>query len=179
MSRSLRTRIWMARGLLAEAAGSPETGADWFARAAGGAARICALRKDDPSRYALSLQRHGETLACLRQPGAVTVLDDALDIRERKLAQGHAFWAVRDCAKSLWWAYQRLSRGSEADAVARRYHFTSGSGDWMPAFVPDIAESITREHTWVPSAGAAGAATVGPECTAVRDVGVVRECPGS
>jgi hypothetical protein len=143
LSRSLRTRIWMARGLLVEAAGSLETAMNWFARAADEAARICALRKDeDPSaRYALSLQRHGETLACLRQADAVTVLDDAIDIRESHLAQDYAFWAVRDCAKSLWWAYQRLGRSSEADAVARRYRLIGASDDWMPAFVPDMRES--------------------------------------
>jgi len=133
----------MARGLLAEAAGSPETATDWFARATDEAARICALRKDeDPSaRYALSLQRHGEALACLRQADAVTVLDDALDIRESHLTQNHASWAVRDCAKSLWWAYQRLGRGAEADAVSRRYRFAGGPGDLMPEFVPNTTES--------------------------------------
>jgi hypothetical protein len=143
LSRSLRTRVWMARGLLAEAAGSQETAANWFTRAADEATRVSALRKDDdPARYTISLQRYGEALACLRQPDAVTTLGDAIDIREQQLAQDHQFWAVRDCAKSLWWAYQRLGRDREADAVARRYRFTGSSGDWMPTFIPDPAQRI-------------------------------------
>jgi hypothetical protein len=143
LSRSLRTRLWMARGLLAEAAGSQETTAEWFTRAADEAARISALRKDDDaSRLATSLQRYGEALACLRQADAVTIIGEALDIREHKLAQDHKFWAVRDCAKSLWWAYQRLGRDREAGAVARRYRFTGSSDDWMPTFVPDAAERV-------------------------------------
>ena len=133
----------MARGLLAEAAGSQETAADWFTRAAHEATRISDLRKDDDlARYSVCLQRYGEALACLRQADAVTTLGEAIGIREEKLAQDHKFWAVRDCAKSLWWAYQRLGRAREADAVARRYRFTGSSGDWMPTFIPDTAQII-------------------------------------
>jgi hypothetical protein len=123
----------------AEAAGDSGAAADLFTRALDEAARLRDLRKEErPGTYALSVQRHGEALACLRRPEAITVLDDALDIREDQVGQDHTFWAVRDCATSLWWAYQRLGRGAEAEAVARRYHLDGGPEDWAPPFVPNL-----------------------------------------
>jgi hypothetical protein len=139
-SRSLRTRIWMARGLIAEAVGDTDTAARLFAQALDEAERVRDLRKDDerPGAYAVSVQRHGEVLACQRNPEAITVLDDALDIRESRIGERHTIWAVQDCAKSLWWAYHRLGRDVEAEAVARRYHLKGDAEDWMPSFVPDL-----------------------------------------
>ena len=139
-SRSLRTRIWLARGLIAEAAGDSGAAADLLARAQDEAARIRDLRKEErPVSYALSVQRYGEALACLRKPEAITVLDDALDIREEQVGQDHTFWEVQDCVKSLWWAYQRLGRGAEAETVARRYHLDGDPEDWTPPFVPNLS----------------------------------------
>jgi hypothetical protein len=139
-SRSLRTRIWMARGLIAEAAGDGDAAAHLFAQALGEATRVRDLRmgEERPGACALSVQRCGEVLACLRKPEAITMLDDALDIREGRVGEDHTFWAVQDCAKSLWWAYRQLGRDAEADAVARRYHLDGDPEDWMPAFVPDL-----------------------------------------
>ena len=136
-SRSLRTRVWMAKGLLAEATGGQATAAEWFARAAEEAERVCWLRKDGaPQTYALSLQRHGEARACLREPSSLTLLGEAIEIREDQLAQDHTFWGLQDCAKSLWWAYLRLGREGESEAVARRYRLPGGPADWVPSFVP-------------------------------------------
>jgi hypothetical protein len=113
---------------------------EWFTRTADEAARLRVLREDedDLNRYSIALQRQGEALACLRQADGIAFLDDAMDVRETGLAQDHSFWAVRQCAKSLWWAYQRLGRASEAGAVARRYRFTGDPSDWVPAFVPRL-----------------------------------------
>jgi hypothetical protein len=138
-SRSLRTRIWMARGLIAEAAGDADTAAGLFAQALVEAARVRDLRKEErPNAYAVSIQRYGEVLACQRDPETISVLDDALDIRESQIGEDHTNWSVQDCAKSLWWAYDRLGRDVEAEAVARRYRLTGGPEDWIPAFVPDL-----------------------------------------
>jgi tetratricopeptide (TPR) repeat protein len=125
-SRSLRTRLWLARGLIAEAVGRQELAGEFFGRAADETVQLLKLRKgaDGLSRYAVSLQRHGEALACLRQADAVSAFDDSLRIREDQLAQGAASWEVQDCAKSLWWTYERLIRVSEAEAVVRRYQLT-------------------------------------------------------
>ena len=143
-SRLVRARVWMARGLIAEAAGEAGTAERLFTRAAEETARVRDLRRDDrPAAYALAVQRHGEALACLRRDDAITVLDDALDIRESRVAQDHTFWAVRDCAKSLWWAYQRLGLAAEAETVVRRYRFEGDPGDWTPAFVPRPDPTVT------------------------------------
>ena len=139
-SRSARCRVWMARGLIAEASGDEATARRLFTAAESEARQLCELRKDErPTVRALSGQRHGEALACLRQPEAITVLGDALDLREGQVGQDYTFWDVQECAKSLWWAYQRTGRASEADAVVRSYHFTGDPGDWIPAFVPDMS----------------------------------------
>lgn len=147
-SRSLRTRIWMARGLIAEAAGDADAAAGLFAQALDEAARVRDLRKEErPGSYAVSVQRYGEVLACQRNPETITVLDDALDIRESRIGEDHTIWAVQDCAKSLWWAYDRLGRDVEAEAVARRYHLKGDREEWMPSFVPnlDTADWLSRE----------------------------------
>jgi hypothetical protein len=54
------------------------------------------------------------------------------------MGEDHANWSVQDCAKSPWWAYDRLGRDVEAEAVARRYRLTGGPEEWMPAFVPEL-----------------------------------------
>jgi hypothetical protein len=137
LGRSARTRVWMARGLIAEAGNDPTAAARLFTTAADEARRLLELRKDErPGTYALALQRYGEALACLRQADAITVLDDALDVRESRIGQDHTFWAFQDCVKSLWWAYQRLGRAGEAAAVANRYRLDGDPEDWTPAFVP-------------------------------------------
>lgn len=139
LSRSARTRVVMARGLIAEAGNDHAAAARLFTMAADEARRLRELRKDErPGTYALALQRHGEALACLRQADAITVLDDALDIRESRIGQDDTFWAFKDGVKSLWWAYQRLGRAGEAAAVARRYHLDGDADDWTPMFVPRL-----------------------------------------
>jgi len=146
-SRSLRTRIWMARGLIAETAGDADTATGLFAKALDEAARVRDLRKEErPGTYAISVQRCGEVLACQRNPESITVLDDALDIRESQIGEDHTIWAVQDCAKSLWWAYDRLGRDVEAEAVARRYHLKGDPEEWMPSFVPNLDTNGLLSH---------------------------------
>jgi hypothetical protein len=138
-SRIIRVRIWLSRGLIAEAAGDTETATRLFTEASEDASRVRELRKEArPGAQAIAVQRYGEALACLRWPEAITTLDDALDIQETTVRQDHTFWAVRDCAKSLWWTYRRLGRDAEAEAVARRYRLPGTSEDWVPAFVPRL-----------------------------------------
>jgi hypothetical protein len=136
-SRIIRVRIWLSRGLIAEAAGDTETATRLFTEASEEASRVRELRKEArPGSQAVAVQRHGEALACLRWPEAITALDDALDIQETTMRRDHTFWAVRDSAKSLWWTYRRIGREAEAEAVARRYRLPGASEDWIPAFVP-------------------------------------------
>jgi hypothetical protein len=114
-------------------------GARLFTQAAEEVARLRELRKDArPGAVANALQRHGEALACLRQPEAIGTLDDALDTRETTLWQDHTFWGVGDCAKSLWWTCRRLGRDAEAEAAARHYRLPGGPEDWVPGFVPRL-----------------------------------------
>ena len=130
----------------------------------GCAARVRDLRKEErPNAYAVSIQRYGEVLACQRDPEAISVLDDALDIRESQIGEDHTNWSVQDCAKSLWWAYDRLGRDVEAEAVARRYRLTGGPEDWVPAFV-----LICRDTHGGPAKQALGLA----DATSQRTVGV-------
>lgn len=138
-ARMIRSRIWLSRGLIEEAAGNAGAAADLFGRAAEEIMRLRELRKDErPGPQANALQRYGEALACLRRREAVTMLDDALDVRETQERLDHTFWTVRECAKSLWWTYRRLGHDAEAETVARRYRLPGDPGDWVPAFVPRL-----------------------------------------
>jgi len=139
LARSARTRVWMSRGLIAEAGNDHAAAARLFTMAEDEARQLRELRKDErPGTYALALQRHAEALACLCRADAITLLDDALDVRESRIGQDHTFFPFQDCVKSLWWAYQRLGRAGEAAAVARRYHLDGDPDDWTPAFVPRL-----------------------------------------
>lgn len=120
--RLVRSKLWRELGLLAEADGDESRARDLFTQSAAETARVVELRANKgPASRAKALQRHGESLACLRDSSAIAVLDDALRIREVELRQDATFVWVRDCARSLSWSYQRLGRTTEAAAVIRRY----------------------------------------------------------
>jgi tetratricopeptide (TPR) repeat protein len=82
-ARSLRARLWLAQGLLAEGNGNLNSARERFNRAEAETGRLRSLRQERrPGARTISLQRHGEALACLRNIEAIPTIDDALDIRE-------------------------------------------------------------------------------------------------
>lgn len=77
-----------------------------------------------------------EALACQRNPEAISVIGDALDIRENQLHQSRTNPHVVACVKSLSWAYRRLGREAEALGLVRRYDPDRTITDWTPAVEP-------------------------------------------
>ena len=125
-ARSVRARVWRRRGFVAEAAGDTVTALCRYRAAATETATVLRLRQSpgaptEQAELALGLQRHGESLAYLRDPAAVLLLDGALRTREVDLREDARFWTTRDCARSLWWAYRRLAMPGDAARAARRY----------------------------------------------------------
>lgn len=135
--RLIRARLWMAQGLLAEQNDDPARAAELFDRAAAETARVVELRRESiPGALAIALLRLGEALACQRDPRAIEAFDDALDLRENQLQQGHTHPHVITCAKSLWWAYRRLGREAEAASLVRRYDPDKTLTSWAPTVEP-------------------------------------------
>lgn len=131
-ARIVRARVWRRRGLVIELAGEPGRAAELYRAAAAETAHVLAVRQAskplmDDAEPALALQRHGESLAYLRDPDAVPLLDESLRIREIELNQDASFWEVRMCAFGLAWAYRRLARPREAAHVVDQYDLATGA----------------------------------------------------
>ncbi|MEV7623753.1 AAA family ATPase [Actinoplanes sp. NPDC089786] len=125
MARLIRARVWQQQGLSAEKRGDEEVAADLYRRAAGETAAVLELRAGAlPASRAIALMRHGWSLAATRDRQGVTLLRQALAIRENDLCQDHTFWVARECAGFLVWAYQRFGLELEAESVIRRYQLT-------------------------------------------------------
>jgi hypothetical protein len=120
--RLIRASLWQRQGLAAEAQGEAEHAREKFERAEAETARILSLRENArPASYATVLVRHGASRACLRERDALTFIGKAINIRRTDLRQDDTYWEMRDCAKALCWAYERLGRRTEAERVRLRY----------------------------------------------------------
>lgn len=130
-ARAVRARVGRRDGLVLELAGDQDGAARRYRAAAAETRHVLALREagavvGDDAELALALQRHGESLAYLRDDEAVHRLDGALRIREAELRQDSSFWEVTSCAQALRWAFLRLSRPRDAAHVVVQYGLPPG-----------------------------------------------------
>ncbi|MGX7824827.1 AAA family ATPase [Actinokineospora sp. 24-640] len=121
-SRLNRSRAYYRRGLARERAGDDASARADFSTACAESARVVELRAGaEPASRAIALQRNGIARACLRDMSGLSVIGEALSIRQLELRQDRTFWEVRRVAVALRWAYLRFGRGAEAASIAERY----------------------------------------------------------